>query len=64
MNAAASGNSKGVKIGKFRKSVVKYICKEKEKATSHGYSEKAQAATDLTAGSNLVYCATYTYTYK
>lgn len=31
---------------------------------SRGLSGKAQAATDLTADSNLVYCATYTYTYK
>ena len=31
---------------------------------SRGYSEKAHAATGLTDGSNLVYCATYMYTYK
>ena len=31
---------------------------------SRGHSEKAHAATDLTDGSNLVYCATYMYTYK
>ena len=31
---------------------------------SRGHSEKAHAATGLTDGSNLVYCATYMYTYK
>ena len=31
---------------------------------SQGFSEKALAATDQKEGSNLVYCATYTYTYK
>ena len=29
-----------------------------------GFSEKARAATGQTDGSNLVYCATYMYTYK
>lgn len=31
---------------------------------SRGYSEKAHVATGQTDGSNLVYCATYMYTYK
>ena len=31
---------------------------------SRELSEKAHAATGLTDGSNLVYCVTYTYTYK
>ena len=31
---------------------------------SRGLSEKAHAAMDLTEGRNLVYCATYMYTYK
>lgn len=31
---------------------------------SRGLSEKAQAATGQTDGSNLVYCPTITYTYK
>ena len=36
----------------------------KGKAMSQGLSEKAHAATGLTDGSNLVYCATIYYTYK
>ena len=31
---------------------------------SQGLSEKAHAATGMTSGSNLVYCATIYYTYK
>lgn len=31
---------------------------------SQGFSEKPRAATGQTDGSNLVYCATYMYTYK
>ena len=36
----------------------------KREVMCQGFSEKAHAATGLTDGSNLVYCATYMYTYK
>ena len=40
------------------------IFRKRKGVISQGYSGKAQGATGLTDGSNLVYWATYTYTYK